>query len=189
VARLDPTEWAPFDDALAQIKASVGSAELAARDLHRDLRNGDLVGASRRIDYKTNEETCEIHKRDFWDQVEVWQSLGHVRVDPSPRHQSHITYSPPRGRWFYVRRRELDTRHPRAIPEKAKPPPKQPTASKSPAQEACERFVARKYPQGWSSIKTSVIMHDAQLDEEFKRTVLPFPLRDVWLRALGRRKG
>jgi hypothetical protein len=78
--------------------------------------------------------------------------------------------------------------------EKAKPPeatlpaPKQPTASKSRAQEACRQFAVRKYPHGYNSIETSVIMHEADLDKEFKQTVVPFPKRDVWLRALGRRK-
>ena len=78
--------------------------------------------------------------------------------------------------------------------EKAKPPeatppaPKQPTASKSREQEACRQFAVRKYPHGYNSIRTSVIMHAAELDKEFKQTVVPFPKRDVWLRALGRRK-
>jgi hypothetical protein len=27
-------------------------------------------------------------------------------------------------------------------------------------------------------------MHAAELDKEFKQTVVPFPKRDVWLRAL-----
>ena len=79
--------------------------------------------------------------------------------------------------------------------EKAKPPeatppvPKQPTASKSREQEACRQFAVRTYPRGYNSIRTSVIMHAAELDKEFKKTVVPFPKRDVWLRALGRRKG
>lgn len=78
--------------------------------------------------------------------------------------------------------------------EKAKPPeatppaPKQPTASKSREQEACRQFADRMYPHGYNSIRTSVIMHAADLDKEFKQTVAPFPKRDVWLRALGRRK-
>jgi hypothetical protein len=78
--------------------------------------------------------------------------------------------------------------------EKAKPPqatppaPKQPTPNKSREQEACRQFAVRKYPHGYNSIRTSVIMHAAELDKEFKQTVVPFPKRDVWLRALGRRK-
>ena len=74
--------------------------------------------------------------------------------------------------------------------EQAKPPvPKQPTASKSREQEACRQFAVRTHPRGYNSIRTSVIMHAAELDKEFKKTVGPFPKRDVWLRALGRRKG
>ena len=73
---------------------------------------------------------------------------------------------------------------------KLKPPaPEQPTAGKSREQDACKQFAARKYPHGYNSIRTSVIMHAAGLDKEFKQTVVPFPKRDVWLRALDRRKG
>jgi hypothetical protein len=68
------------------------------------------------------------------------------------------------------------------------PAPKLPTASRSREQEACRHFAVRKYPRGYNSIRTSVIMHAADLDREFKQTVVPFPKRDVWLRALGRRK-
>jgi len=77
----------------------------------------------------------------------------------------------------------------KAKPPEAKPPaPKQPHASKSREQEACRQFAVRKYPHGYNSIRTSVIMHAADLDKEFKQTVVPFPKRDVWLRALGRRR-
>ena len=77
----------------------------------------------------------------------------------------------------------------KAKPPEAKPPaPKQPTASKSCGQEACRQFAVRKYPHGYDSIRISVIMHAADLDKQFKQTVVPFPKRDVWLRGLGRRK-
>jgi hypothetical protein len=73
-------------------------------------------------------------------------------------------------------------------PEAPPPAPKQPPASKSRPQEACRQFVARKYPHGYDLIGTTVIMHAAEHNKEFKQTVVPFPNRDVWLRALGRRK-
>ncbi len=60
----------------------------------------------------------------------------------------------------------------------------------SPAQDEIKRFVARKWPGGeWNDLGTGVIIKAAEKDDEFKKTVNPFPNRDVFLRALGRRKG
>jgi hypothetical protein len=100
---------------------------------------------------------------------------------------------PPKKKVKRARRRRRRKPKPpeseKAKPSEATPPaPKQPTASKSREQAACRQFAVRKYPHGYNSIRTSVIMHDADLDKEFKQTVVPFPKRDVWLRALGRRK-
>ena len=89
-----------------------------------------------------------------------------------------------RGRRSKPKPPESEAKPPEATP----PAPKKPTASKSREQEACRQFAVRKYPHGYNTIRTSVIMHAADLDEEFRQRVVPFPKRDVWLRALGRRK-
>jgi hypothetical protein len=68
-------------------------------------------------------------------------------------------------------------------------PPEAPEPGKSRQQEACKQFVARKYPDGHDLIETGVIIGEARHDKEFRQKVVPFPNRDVWLRALGRRKG
>jgi hypothetical protein len=131
VARLDPAEWVAIDAALAQIKTRVGSAALAARDLRRDLRSGDLVGASRCIGYRPEQESCEIYMRSFWRDVEVREFENHVRIRPLSSDPQHPLFN---GQWwFYVRRTELDRRYPHALaepraaddkPQRRKPGPK-----------------------------------------------------------------
>jgi outer membrane biosynthesis protein TonB len=70
------------------------------------------------------------------------------------------------------------------------PTPTQPTGSKrrSRAQEAIRQWVKDKYPDGYDSIALRVIIKRASDDKEFKKRVVPFPRRDVWARALDRRK-
>jgi hypothetical protein len=57
------------------------------------------------------------------------------------------------------------------------------------AQVAIRQFAARKWPGGHEQIETKDIIDAACKDEELKRNVDPFPRRDQFLRALGRRKG
>ena len=80
-------------------------------------------------------------------------------------------------------------RKPKPAPEKVTPPPPQPQNPRLRVREACKQFAEEKYPDGYAHIALRVIMHDAEVDKKFKRTVVPFPERDVWSRALGRRKG
>jgi hypothetical protein len=177
VARLDLTEWVSVDAALAQIKARVGSAELAVRDLHRDLRGGDLVGASRRIDYNPEQESCEVHNRSFWHDLEVRQADGHVRVQPSSYDPHHILS---RGRvWFYVRRAELDRRYPHALEKPAK--------QGSLTQDLLKEIAAELWPSGYERVETKELIKEVG-DELERRDIAP-PKRDVYLRAFGRRKG
>jgi|SRR6516165_10301934 hypothetical protein len=96
-----------------------------------------------------------------------------------------------------IKRRPKRRRKPKPEPEKATPPEAKPPEPPPPQhqnprlriQEACRQFAAEKYPDGYTHIALRVIMHDAEVDKKFKRTVVPFPERDVWSRALGRRKG
>jgi hypothetical protein len=102
---LDPHEWAPLNDAYARIKAHVGSRELAARDLHRDLISGPpggLGSASRHI-ARDGTETRGLLKPSFWKQWTLTDAIdGGVlirRADDQP-----VT-----GQWyFFVRRADLD---------------------------------------------------------------------------------
>jgi hypothetical protein len=67
------------------------------------------------------------------------------------------------------------------------PAPKQPTASRSRAQEAIRQFAARAFPHGTDGIELRDLIKAADDDKQFTQTVKPFPHREVFARALGRR--
>jgi hypothetical protein len=67
---------------------------------------------------------------------------------------------------------------------------KPPTEDKPRTRQGwCRRFADRKWPEGWEGITTPAIMKAAEKDKDFNKNVSPFPGRDTWQRALGRRKG
>jgi hypothetical protein len=59
---------------------------------------------------------------------------------------------------------------------------------RSRTHEEIRQFGAGKWPEGWKHVETKDFIDAARKDEEFKRRVNPFPKRDQFLRALGRRK-
>jgi hypothetical protein len=56
-------------------------------------------------------------------------------------------------------------------------------------QEEIRKFAAKEFGDaGWEGVATSGIIQAANLDQEFKRRVRPFPNRSTFERALGRKK-
>jgi hypothetical protein len=72
-------------------------------------------------------------------------------------------------------------------PEATPPAPNQSIASKSRAQEAIRQFAARAFPHGTDGIELRDLIKAANDDKQFTQTVKPFPHREVFARALGRR--
>jgi hypothetical protein len=78
-----------------------------------------------------------------------------------------------------------------AARERAEAAPHQGQAARrkgSRVQDEIRRFAARKWPDGHEHRETKDIIKAANEDDEFKKAVDPFPKRDQFLRALGRRK-
>jgi hypothetical protein len=100
VKDLPVNEWVPLRHALAQIRALVGSGELAARDLTQRARSGAVTLAARRI-HTSGTEQLLVLKRSFW---------GLTTITPSGRVQGKPLLL---GRWYvFVRLRELDKFYP-----------------------------------------------------------------------------
>jgi hypothetical protein len=61
-----PPTWMPIDAAFFRIRDGLGSGELAARDLHRDLLTGRLKAARRGFDSSGVEIEAVECDPDFW---------------------------------------------------------------------------------------------------------------------------
>jgi hypothetical protein len=102
-----PHEWATMHEAWSRIFASLSNnMPLTRRDLKAELLAGRLVGAARVFNKKKGIEQFIVFEREFWKPVEfpyAWNVTGwgeHYREGEE---------------WdFFVRRRELDKRHPAA---------------------------------------------------------------------------
>jgi hypothetical protein len=116
---------------------------------------------------------------------------------PWPIVSGSVNWTPPA---MLAPKREAEPRNPKrrkrrrkpkpSEPEKVKPPEPQPPARRNEPREYEEirQFAARKWPRGYEHIATRDIIATANLDEEFKEKVDPFPSRYQFERALGRRK-
>jgi hypothetical protein len=109
----DPRDWVPLrTEAFARIKAAVGGAALAVRDLLAGLRDGTLGSATRAISYDRTEEVFEILPPSFWSDVTIDTEAG-------SEGQRACVY-PPKGRrftgirYFFIRRSDLDRAYPPA---------------------------------------------------------------------------
>jgi hypothetical protein len=77
---------------------------------------------------------------------------------------------------------------PAPAPTNAAPKPEPPTLNlpASPKQRLILETAAEVYPAGWTNLATSDIIKT--VGDKIQAKGLPVPKRDVWLRALGRRR-
>ena len=106
---LSPDKWANLNEAFHQARARLGYDLPTERDMIRDLRNGDLIGATREI--LRSQETVTIRPAAFWNDHRVVASrmYGGATLDPLPE----------RGTYVFIRRDGLDKRYPRELPAAA----------------------------------------------------------------------
>jgi hypothetical protein len=129
VSAFNPREWAPFHEAHAQIKARVGSGEVADHDLIADLAHERLQAVYRH--FVGGYESLGCFLPAFWQHRALrvradghidWRSVG-----------DWFDYMHLRNLHIFVRRAELDQLYPRtldheqsiaaAIPAPVEPPP------------------------------------------------------------------
>src|SRR5262249_2069489 len=167
------------------------------RDMTRDLRNGDLIGATREIGRFRDpaggiveRETVTIRPASFWNDYRVVASrfYGGATLDPVDRAPNR-----PRGTYVFVRRDGLDKRYPRELPTAAQPDTK---AAAAVAESAAVDKTHRKEPRTYATIRQFAAEKwpDGYADVESRDLVKAVgdalgAKRDVILRALGRRKG
>jgi hypothetical protein len=113
---LSPDKWANLNEAFHQARARLGYDQPTERDLTHDLRNGDLIGATREI--LRGQETVTIRPKAFWKVYRVVASRMYdgATIDPvAPA--PHLS----RGTYVFIRRDGLDNRYPREVPTTAQP--------------------------------------------------------------------
>ena len=190
VKALPAQRWASLIEAFPRVRAAVGGSNvLAAHDLTMKLRAGKLTAAGRLVGGAG--DRCFIFTREFWLRAEIDPPF--VAAVAVQRQEARLLGA---GRWwFFFDRKQFDKLYPPAVPSAPKG---------SRAQDLIKQFVAKKWPDGWELVPTSVILKTAGEDEEFKKKVgmkaadkdeefkkkvdLPFPSRATFERALGRRK-
>jgi hypothetical protein len=123
VPTLAPHDWVPLNDAFVRIKDSVGSRELAARDVYQNMLDGRLKSAARHV-ASEGTETRAILPATFWQQFTLMDALRHEGVQVRPVKGKVLT-----GSWyFFVRRTDLDKHYPQAAAGRSddtvQPPPR-----------------------------------------------------------------
>jgi hypothetical protein len=181
VKALPAQRWVSLTEAFPRVKAAVGgSDDLAAHDLTMKLRAGKLTAAGRQI-VRGADDRYFIFAREFWLRAEI---------DPPFRAAEALqrleTRLLPKGRgywWFFFDRKQFDKHYPAAVPSAPKAPradEAKPTRREEPRIYGLIRQAAdKKWPDGWEHVGTGEIMKKVGIDAK----------RDVYLRALGRRKG
>jgi hypothetical protein len=191
VPALPVQRWAPLLDAFLQIRNALRSHELAAHRL-QGLRTGQLIGAAQRL-LPDAAIAYFICAPEFW-QTEVtlhwcpdidWSDGTRQHADawvtPVPGHERQ-------GRWFFfVQRAELNRDYPIVAATVAVAPSEQPDGNGSPEQQLIKQLADEEWPDGYDHLKTRYIID--RLAPKFTNSGKPVPKRDVWLRALDRRKG
>jgi hypothetical protein len=207
-------EWALLNDAFVRIKRYSGT-ELAPRDLRQHQLTGDLPSAARHIAHDGT-ETVLLIRREFWRYFEIapWNKGVRVVGKVEDRPAERLVYRLPRGGawYFFVRRANLDKLYPVAdmVPSqqptkkkrRRKPPALEPTPVAEPMPEpmpepALEdrrprmhrlicKIAGNEFPGGWEHLGTALIMQ--KVGDELEKRGIPVPTRDMFLRALGRRK-
>jgi hypothetical protein len=108
-----PGDWVPLHEAFARLKASVGSAELAARD----LRNPCLQWAERCI-LPDGKETCRLLGPSFLRdeaKLEWWPDIIWIGFDARPERQQRagvrvvtVDGKAREGCHYFIRRQDLE---------------------------------------------------------------------------------
>ena len=206
-------EWAPMKEVWQRAEKLIGSD---LRDMQHDLRQDFLDGRlimGMRLFALDGTETRIILERECWQWLKInyaWSITGWEEI---PGWKTEWEAEARKRKWersaLVVRRRELDKHYPddRHTEDKRWRTEDKPQRKSEPAtvaaqdlpvsarrkgsrvQDEIRRFAARKWPGGYKSVETKDIIKAANEDEEFKKAVDPFPKRDQFLRALGRRKG
>jgi hypothetical protein len=113
-ATLSPTEWMPFGEAFARIRASIGSSELACDDLLAALRDGSLRAAVRGRSFDRRSTLVDMLDRAAWAHVRLASvrredgSEGVRILLPSETYWDAVY-------WFFVNRADLEKRYPAVI--------------------------------------------------------------------------
>jgi hypothetical protein len=156
-------------------------------DIARAMRSPEWQRIKKEYDTGVEAAKQALGPGNWSDLNEINREIRQERAaqDPAAAPSPSPEPPPPENAATAANPAPADTDAPHAAPSVGDD---EPTTGRSREQEACKQFTIRKFPDGYDSIKTSVIMHAAELDKEFKQAVVPFPKRDVWLRALGRRK-
>jgi len=176
VKALPAQRWVSLAEAFPRVKAAVGgSDDLAAHDLTMKLRAGKLTAAGRQI-VRGADDRYFIFAREVWLRAEI---------DPPFRAAEALqlleTRLLPKGRghwWFFFDRKQFDKLYPPAVPSA-------PKASR--AQDLIRRIAAAQWPGGYEHVGTAIIIK--RVGDKLKEMDEPVPKRDVFLRALRRRKG
>jgi hypothetical protein len=181
VKALPAQRWVSLIEAFPRVKAAVGgSDELAVHDLTMQLRAGKLTAAGRQI-VRGAGDRYFIFAREFWlraESVELDPDHPFRTAEALQRLQGRLL---PKGRghwWFFFDRKQFDKLYPPAAPSA-------PKASR--AQDLIRRIAADEWPGGYEHVGTAAIIK--RVGDKLQEMDEPVPKRDVFLRALGRRKG
>jgi hypothetical protein len=197
-SKIGPPNWLLLEDAFQQMLARAGSGQFAADDLHAWLRSRDWLSVELRVN-ADDRKTCDRLPADFWrdtawlEAVPDADAVDHLKihypdhVDPSSLSDWHTS--------FWGRTAEFEHELERLYPAILYPPTAAPpfTAAapttkrrRSRRQRMIQQIAAEEFPDGYDQIETGVIIH--KVANRLERQRLPVPKRDVFLRALDRRK-
>jgi hypothetical protein len=218
VIALPPQRWLPLNEAFPRVKASVGgSDELAALDLTARARAGQLPTAARRI-LTGAAEALFVLTREFWQHAEIdrpFPEAGRMHPQVRARVGSNIPALQLGQWWFFIERRAFDKLYPAVDAPRARPsrrraphrrhadspretqpsmpaaepilPPDKPARKRrSPEHELIRQLADGIWPGGYEHVGSKQLIK--KVSDALKKKNLPVPKRDVFLRALGRRK-
>jgi hypothetical protein len=160
-------DYMPIDAAFMYIRDRIGSAALAARDLHAALLDGRLRSAYRRIKPDGTQDQGELSP-DFWKQFTLTESYDGKRVAFWSNKVVTADY------YFFVHRADLDRLYPTE-------------RHAEPAHYQHIRAMADlAFPNGWQDLRQVVVVYGVA--EQFKKRGEKVPERQMLLRALGYRQ-
>jgi len=172
---LDGPNWLPIHDAIGLGSQATGNRRLAACDLHKAMADPCGVPAMRR---------CTVHggpdrepvPYSFWAEhdLDAWSDRTFVR---GPDDQRYFV--------FYVWRPALAKVWPTVFG--SAPPSEKAPRKGSREQDLVREITGEIWPRGHKHVEMREIIK--RVGDEFERRGLSAPKRDVFLRALDRRKG
>ena len=175
VKALPAQRWVSLIEAFPRVKAAVGGSDvLATHDLTMKLRAGKLTAAGRQVGGAG--DRYFIFAREFWPRAEIDPPFR--AAEALQRLEARLL---PKGRgrwWFFFDCKQFDKLYPPAVPSAPKG---------SREQDLIRRIAADKWPGGYDHVETREIIK--LVGDELKKRGYAVSKRDVFLRALGRRKG